>query len=101
MRYELVDLIDINKLQRLLDNFYNATGIASGIVSRDGTILTATGWRDLCTKFHRVNPKSKLRCIESDIFMTEQFKNKNTIVNYKCKNGLADIGVPIIVENNF
>ena len=101
MKYELTDLIDINKLQKLLDSFYNVTGIASGIVSRDGTILTATGWRDLCTKFHRVNPKSNLRCIESDIFITEQFKNKNTIVNYKCKNGLADIGVPIIVENNF
>ncbi len=54
MDYELSDLIDISQLQKLLDSFYNATGICSGIVSRDGTILTMTKWRDICTKFHRV-----------------------------------------------
>lgn len=101
MKYELTDLVDINQLQKLLDSFYDATGIASGIVSRDGTILTTTGWRDMCTKFHRVNPKSKLRCIESDIFMLEELKNKDIIINHKCKNGLIDIGTPIVLEGNF
>ncbi|MEG1798250.1 MAG: PocR ligand-binding domain-containing protein, partial [Clostridium sp.] len=101
MKYELTDLVDINQLRKLLDSFYQATSIASGIVSRDGTILTSTGWRDMCTKFHRVNPESKLRCIESDVFILEKLKNKDIIVDYKCKNGLIDIGTPIIVDGNF
>jgi PAS domain S-box-containing protein len=101
MNYELTDLVDINQLQKLLDSFYGATHVPSGIVSRDGTVLTATGWRDICTKFHRVNPKTKLRCIESDLFMLEQLKNKDIIINHKCKNGIIDIGTPIVVEGHF
>lgn len=101
MEYELIDLVNINQLQKLLDSFYNATGIPSGIVSRDGTILTATAWRDICTKFHRVNPKTRCRCTESDVFILEQLKNKDIIVNNQCKNGLIDIGTPIVVEGNF
>lgn len=101
MIYELTDLVDINQLQKLLDSFFSATGVPSGIVSRDGAILTATGWRNICTKFHRTNPKAKLRCVESDLFMLEQLKNKNVIINHKCKNGLIDIGTPIVVEGNF
>ncbi|MDZ5010795.1 histidine kinase, partial [Clostridium perfringens] len=62
---------------------------------------TITGWKDMCTKFHRVNPKSKLRCIESDIFMLEELKNKDVIINHKCKNGLIDIGTPIVLEGIF
>ena len=101
MNYELSALIDIPQLQKLLDSFYNATGIPSGIVARDGTILTATGWRDICTKFHRVNPKSQLRCVESDKYILDQFQQGNTVVNFKCKNGLIDLGTPIIVEGTF
>jgi len=101
MEYELSDLIDICQLQKLQNSFYTATGIASGIVSRDGTILTATAWRDICTKFHRVNPKSALRCIESDIYIGEQIAKGDQLVNFKCKNGLMDIGTPIIVEGNY
>lgn len=101
MKYELTDLVDINQLRKLLDSFYQATNIASGIVSRDGTILTSTGWRDMCTKFHRVNPNSKLLCIESDVFILEKLKNKDIIVDYKCKNGLIDIGTPIVVDGIF
>jgi PAS domain S-box-containing protein len=101
MNYELSDLIDICKLQNLLNSFYNATGIATGIVASDGTILTATAWRDLCTKFHRVNPESQLRCIESDSQILKQLENGDKILNFKCKNGLIDLGIPIIVEGVF
>ena len=101
MKYELSDLIDISQLQKLLDSFYNATGIPSGIVSRDGIILTTTAWATICTKFHRVHSKSQLRCIESDKHILDQFKNGTNVVNFKCKNGLVDVGTPIIVEGKF
>ena len=101
MNYELSTLIDICQLQNLLNSFYNATGIATGIVARDGTILTATAWKDLCTKFHRVNPKSQLCCIESDAQILKQLENGDKFLNFKCKNGLIDLGAPIIVEGVF
>jgi len=101
MDYELSDLIDISQLQKLLDSFYNATGISSGVVSRNGTVLAMTKWRDICTKFHRVNPESEKRCIESDKYILDQFKAGNDIVNFRCKNGLADLGAPIVIDGTF
>lgn len=101
MNYELSNLIDICQLQNLLNSFYSATAIATGIVARDGTILTATAWKDLCTKFHRVNAKSQLRCIESDAQILKQLENGDKFLNFKCKNGLIDLGAPIILEGVF
>lgn len=101
MDYELSDLIDIPQLQKLLDSFYNATGINSGIVARDGTILTMTKWKDLCTKFHRINPESEKRCIESDKYILNQFENGNNTASFRCKNGLIDVGAPIVVDGTF
>lgn len=101
MDYQLSDLISIPQLQKLLDSFYAATGIATGIVSINGDILTSTAWRDICTKFHRANPKSNIRCIESDKQAFESFARGEKIISYKCKNGLIDIGTPIIIEDKF
>ncbi|MTK12479.1 MAG: PAS domain S-box protein, partial [Clostridiaceae bacterium] len=101
MDYQLSDLISIPQLQKLLDSFYAATGIATGIVSINGDILTSTAWRDICTKFHRANPKSNIRCIESDKQSFQPFARGEKIISYKCKNGLIDIGTPIIIEDKF
>lgn len=101
MDYELSDLISIPQLQKLLDSFYTATGISTGIVSKTGDILTSTAWRDICTKFHRANPKSNIRCIESDKQAFVPFTRGEKIISYECKNGLIDIGTPIIIEDKF
>ncbi|WML35418.1 PocR ligand-binding domain-containing protein [Clostridium sp. OS1-26] len=101
MDYQLSDLISIPQLQKLLDGFYTATGIATGIVSANGDILTATAWRDICTKFHRVNPKSNIRCTESDKCAFQPFAREEKIISYKCKNGLIEMGTPIIIEGKF
>ncbi|WP_027398764.1 PocR ligand-binding domain-containing protein [Anaerovorax odorimutans] len=101
MEYELNDLVEISQLQKLLDDFYVATGVGSGIIARDGTILTSTKWSNICTKFHRVNKESRLSCIESDRHLLEQFENKCDMIDYKCKNGLIDVGTPIVVEGKF
>lgn len=101
MTYELSDLVDIPQLQKLLDNFYKATGVPSGIVTRGGTLLTSSKWRDICSKFHRVNPKSRLRCDENDKYISNKFKNGEKIVSFKCKNGLIDLCTPIMVDETF
>lgn len=98
MNYKIAELIDVAELQTLLDSFYDATGVPSSIIETDGEIVTATGWADICTKFHRVNPLTCKRCIESDTELALQLENGEKYNMYKCKNGLVDIAVPIIVE---
>jgi len=91
------DIIDLKQIQALMDLFLKATGIPIGIVDTEGIILIRTGWQDICMKFHRVNPATEIRCRESaDYIKSHLFEGK--YVQYKCKNGLWDIAVPIMVE---
>lgn len=96
--YKFSELIDIDELQSLLESFYTATGFGSAIVDLEGEILTGTGWSDICTKFHRVHPVTRKKCIESDTVLATELKNGEGYHIYKCKNGLIDVAVPIIIE---
>jgi CheY-like chemotaxis protein len=64
--YTLKELLGIPKLQELLDSLNEIHCLPSAIIDIDGNILTATAWQDICAKFHRVNPDTEKRCIESD-----------------------------------
>lgn len=98
MRYQLSDIIEMDRLQKLLDHLYAATGIPSGIIDVDGAVLIASGWRNICMKYHRVNPITNKRCIENDTCIYSKIKEGQRYVVSKCKNGLVDIGSPIIVD---
>lgn len=95
--YCLSDLIEIEALQNMADSLYQSTGMPLGIIDAvDNSILVGAGWQDICTKFHRVHPGTMLRCQESDNYIKDHLK-KGEACKYKCKNGLWDIGIPIIV----
>jgi diguanylate cyclase (GGDEF)-like protein len=91
------DLIDIAKLQSLMDAQYAAAGIPIGIIGSAGTIHVATGWQDICTRFHRVHPETARLCRESDNFIIHHLHDGGP-VEYRCKNGLWDIAVPICIR---
>ena len=69
MSYKFSELIDVEKLQGLSDKFTDLTGAVTAILDLDGKILTASGWQDICTKFHRVHPETCLRCTKSDTIL--------------------------------
>ena len=95
---ELSEIIDVEALQSLINNLYEALGISLGIVDMKGNVLVATGWQDICTKYHRANRETENFCIISDTTLSAGVK-KNHIKEYKCKNNMWDISTPIIVEN--
>ncbi|MDD2806386.1 MAG: PocR ligand-binding domain-containing protein [Elusimicrobiales bacterium] len=93
---ELGDVLDVPELQAIMNDFYRLTRIGIGIIDLKGKVLVATGWQEICTKFHRVNPETARNCLESDLLLSkgvEQGKCKT----YRCKNNLRDIATPIIV----
>jgi len=100
MKYKLSDLIDVNRLQELLDHLYDTTGIPSTIIDSQEEVIIETGSKPICTKFHRINHITNKRCIESDMAMTCRIKAGEQCVVTKCKNGLVDIGSPIIIDGN-
>ncbi len=97
MNYRFSDLVDVQHLQKLMNSFYEATGIPHGIHDVDGSILSGIGWQDICTKFHRVCAQIEYKCKISDSYISEHLHD-GPFIGYKCLNGLMDYGTPIIVE---
>jgi PAS domain S-box-containing protein len=96
MPLTLPDLIDIPKLQQLMNHFHQTTGIPVGILGSDGEILIATGWQEICTGFHRSHPVTAERCRQSDDYIKFRPLAEDYIA-YKCRNGLWDIAKPIVI----
>lgn len=95
--YSFRDLINTEELQKMMDLLYDSTGFPSAIIDVDNNILVATGWQDICTKFHRIHPETRQKCFESDHYILEHL-TEGRFIEYKCKNGLWDIAQPVIIE---
>ncbi len=64
---ELSEIIDVQAIQPLMDDFYKLTHIPMGLNDLKGNVLVGVGWQDICTKFHRVHPETYKHCVESNI----------------------------------
>ncbi len=93
---DFANIINSDSVQSLMDDFYQLTNIGVAVVDMNGNILVATGWQDVCTKFHRVHPETKKNCIESDVHLTQHVKS-GEYIKYKCKNNMWDMATPICV----
>jgi len=94
--FSLSDLMDVATIQSLMDDFYNITHVGVAILDDAGEVLVATGWQDICTRFHRIHPEARKHCIESDTKLTENIKPGEFFL-YKCKNNMWDIATPIVI----
>ncbi len=96
--YSFSDLIDLTIVQKLAEANYRAAGMPIGIIDAvDGSVCVASGWQDICASFHRANPKSLERCMESEKYVKGHLLD-GEFCKYKCKNGLWDIAIPIMVD---
>ncbi|PLX84166.1 MAG: hypothetical protein C0617_08790 [Desulfuromonas sp.] len=103
MGYTFSEIIDVEAVQELMTSLWEASGIPVGIIDPDGNILIATGWQRICTDYHRRHPETEALCRESDRYIEEHLHAGDLpecgYVEYRCKNGMIDIGVPIVIED--
>ena len=92
------EIVDIEELRGICEDITALTGAVMAILDLDGKILIATGWQDICVRFHRVNAITAARCHESDTILAGKLEKGEEYNVYKCKNGMVDVAVPIIVE---
>jgi len=97
-QYLLSDLIDIQAFQNLTESFSRLTGIATAILDLEGNVLVSSGWQKICTEFHRKHPTTARRCLESDTILANQLNQGGKYNVYKCKNGLIDVAVPLLID---
>lgn len=97
MDYRLEELIDVTKFQSLLDSLNDAFNFATAIIDNDSNVLTASGWQEICTAFHRPHPEIEPLCRQSDRSILSHLNEGSGSVSYRCPMGLIDAATPIII----
>jgi len=98
LKTKILNLIDFEKVNTLLEGFNQSTGFVTAILDLDGNVLSKSGWRQVCTEFHRTHPETSKRCTLSDTILAGQLAKGEKYHFYKCMNGLVDVAVPIVIK---
>lgn len=98
MKINILDIIDFEKVDSLLEGFNKSTGFVTAILDLEGNILSKSGWRQLCTEFHRAHPETSKRCTISDTILANKMAEGEKYHFYQCLNGLVDVAVPIVIR---
>jgi nitrogen-specific signal transduction histidine kinase/ligand-binding sensor protein/ActR/RegA family two-component response regulator len=98
MEFTIKEIFDINALQALMDKFYLASEIPFALIDLSGGIIVGSGWQPICVNFHRTNPLTEKKCIESDISINSRLETGAEYIIFKCPMGLVDCATPLIVE---
>lgn len=94
----LTDLIDVNLLQKIQDEFSKYTGMAALTTDADGKPITkGSAFTDFCMKYTRQSDLGLQRCMESDRNAAVMALESGEPVVYVCHAGLADFASPIMM----
>lgn len=97
--FEFGHLVDMEQVRQLLQSHHALSGMGYSILDEEGQIPVAVGWQEICTRFHRLNPATLARCRESDAYIKTHLHDfDGNHIEYRCKNGLVDVAMPIIIE---
>lgn len=98
-KYSIMDLVNIEILHNALEKFSSASGFTAGLLEYPSQkILIATGWRNICIKFHRSCPESAENCRYSNIHLTKHLNKLKKLSIKTCRNGLVYGVTPIVVR---
>lgn len=98
MERKFFENIDFERVNLLLEGFNRSTGFVTAILDLQGNVLSKSGWRQICTEFHRKNPLSAESCNTSDTVLANNMNADEKYHFYQCKNGLVDVAVPIVIK---
>ena len=94
----LTDLIDVELLQKIQDEFSKYTGMAALTTDADGKPITkGSAFTDFCMKYTRQSKLGLQRCMESDKNAAVMALESGEPVVYVCHAGLADFASPIMM----
>lgn len=98
---DLRELVDVEQLQRIQDDFAADTGLAMITVDSMGSPVTrASEFSELC-QFLRRDPKIRRMCYDCDAHGGFQSSLKGEPVVYECHAGLVDFSVSITMGRQF
>ncbi|WHH58858.1 PocR ligand-binding domain-containing protein [Petroclostridium sp. X23] len=96
---DILDVFDLDFLQRFQDAFSNAIGVAALVLDKNNNGITKpTNFTDFCMKLNRGNPEGCKRCNRSDKKGAEEATRTEKPAVYYCENGLIDFAAPITLN---
>ena len=98
MQSRILQHMDFKQINNLLEGFNDATGFVTAILDVEGNVLSKSGWRQICTDFHRVNSETGHYCRISDTELANGVVKEKQYRFYKCLNGLIDVVIPIVIK---
>ncbi|WP_136799541.1 PAS domain S-box protein [Desulfosediminicola ganghwensis] len=100
-RPNLLELIEPDKLQKMLDRFQDVTGLAIGCLDPGGNLLANAGETEpLCMKMIRQSPIGMQRCrdLVTEIIHKENYDTPQVLT---CHAGMLDGLIPLQVEEEY
>lgn len=98
MKSKILKYIDFETVNIMLQGFNKLTGFVTAIIDFEGNVLSQSGWRRICTEFHRKNRETAKNCRISDVELANQIRTGQKFNFYQCMNGLIDVAVPIVIN---
>lgn len=98
MKVNVHNFIDFKRVDTLLEGFNKSTGFLTAILDLEGNVLSKSGWRQICTDFHRIHPETAQKCRISDTELANKMAEGEKYHFYECLNGLVDVAVPIVIR---
>lgn len=95
---KLTDLIEVELLQKIQDEFSRYTGMSALTTDADGKPITkGSAFTDFCMNYTRQSELGYKRCMQSDKNAAIMALEKGEPVVYVCHAGLADFASPIMM----
>lgn len=96
------DVINVDELQQLQDNWSKATGIGFVTVDSEGKPVTRqSGFTDFCLALRGKKEEYKELCYFCDACGGRKARKNGKPYVYVCHTGLVDFAIPIILDNQY
>jgi len=100
-KYKMKEIIDIDSLKEVQDNFAKITHLSTITVDENGTpIVSNSNFTDFCLLI-RSSEEGYKRCMHCDSMGGYNSLKAGKPVIYCCHTGLTDSSAPIIVDNTY
>ena len=98
-KYLFSDLVDLDHIRGLFQNFQNVTGYFAGVYELSSQNYTVPCcWRNVCVRFHQNCPATAALCEKSNRKRNALLEKNRCITFVECENGMIDGGAPVIVD---
>ncbi len=91
---------DVNKLQKIVNDFYNTTGIGMYIYFSDDVTISSLQRNPYCCAIHK-SAEGKKRCTECDNNYYGKLRNSYQTEIFVCHGGLVNVAHPLYFQSNY